>query len=109
MSLPPRAARPKYHEPVQAKTLLVVLGGLAGVVVLHRVLLWAERRGFVHYRRRGSSGALGNAMLELQAILEPAKRHVIEERLRDPAEDAEAGDPPGPRAAAPSGARGARG
>jgi len=72
---------------------------------LHRAALWAEARGLIHYRRRGTSGSLGNAMLEVQAILEPSKRHVIEERVRDPAEDAESGDPPSGRVGTAAGAR----
>jgi hypothetical protein len=76
--------------------LVLAVVGLVALGALHRAALWAEARGLIHYRRRGASGALGNALLEVQAILEPSKRHVIEERLRDPAEDAESGDPPSP-------------
>jgi hypothetical protein len=76
--------------------VLLGLAALAAVYGLHRLALWAEARGFVYYsRRRGSSGALGNAFLELQAIVEPAKRHVIEERVKQRPDASEAGDPPG--------------
>jgi hypothetical protein len=74
---------------------LLALAALAGVYGLHRLALWAEARGFVYYRRRrGGSGALGNALLEVQAIFEPARRHVIEERRQQRREAAETGDPP---------------
>lgn len=76
------------------KTALAVLLGLVVLGALHRAALWAEGRGFIHYRRRGSSGALGSALLELQSIVEPSKRHVVEQRQREPAEAAESGDPP---------------
>jgi len=67
----------------------------AGLYALHRAAVWAERRGWIYYReRRGSSGSLGNALLEVHALLEPSKRHVVEERRRDVAEDEESGDPP---------------
>lgn len=70
----------------------VLLGGLYG---LHLLALWAERRGLVYYRnRRGSSGTLGNALLEVQAIVEPSRRHVLEERVREPKQAAEPGAPP---------------
>jgi hypothetical protein len=90
---------------MRTELVLAVVGGLAALGALHRAALWAEARGLIHYRRRGTSGALGNALLELQAILEPSKRYVIEERLRSPAEDAESGDPPSRRAGTAAGAR----
>jgi len=62
---------------------------------LHRLASWAERRGWIHYlKRRGSSGALGSALLEIQAIMEPSKRYVLEERRKDDSERPEPGDPP---------------
>jgi len=80
---------------------LVVVGSLAGLFLLDRLLLRMERRGWIHYRRsRGSSGALANSLLEMQALLEPAKRHVVEERRRDDAGPEEIGDGPSPEGAA---------
>jgi len=46
--------------------------------------------------RRGTSSALGNAMLGVQVILEPQNREVLEMRLEDPSEAGESGDPPDP-------------
>jgi hypothetical protein len=61
----------------------------------HSLALWAERRGWIYYsKRRGSSGALGSALLEVQAIMEPSKRFVLEERRKDDSEPSESGDPP---------------
>jgi hypothetical protein len=78
-----------------AMPTLLALAALVAVYGLHRLALWAEARGFVYYRhRRGSSGALGSALLEVQAILEPARRHVVEERVKQRREGAETGDPP---------------
>jgi hypothetical protein len=71
---------------------LAILGGAYG---LHKAAEWAERRGWIYYRKkRGSSGALGNAFLEVQSIVEPSARHVLEERVKDDREDDENGDPP---------------
>lgn len=41
------------------------LAALAGLYGLHRIALWAERRGWIYYgNKHGSSGALGSALLE---------------------------------------------
>jgi len=78
------------------RVLLILALVVAGVYGLHRLALWAERRGWIYYReRRGSSGALGNALLEVHALLEPAQRHVVEERRQDMEEDDDSGEPPG--------------
>ena len=49
-------------------------------------------------KKHGGSGALGNALLEMQAIIEPTKRYVVEERMKAGSETQEAGDPPVPGA-----------
>ena len=71
---------------------LTIFGGCYG---LHKTAEWAERRGWIYYRKmRGNSGALGNAFLEVQSVIEPSVRHVLEERVKDDREDDENGDPP---------------
>lgn len=79
---------------------LAVFAALAaGLYGLHRFSVWAESRGRVKFRdRRGSSGALGSAFLELQSMLEPSKRHVVEERRKEDVDESDAGDPPIPGA-----------
>lgn len=68
-----------------------------GLMTLHRLARWAERRGWIYYlERRPSRGALGNAFLEVQALLEPAARQLIEIREAEPAEEDEQGEPPAP-------------
>ena len=82
----------------------LALGALAALVLLyglHRVALWAERRGWIYYRRRrGTSAALGNALLNVQSLVEPSRKHVLEERVKETRHDDESGDPPetGPEA-----------
>jgi hypothetical protein len=79
------------------KYVLAVFAVIAGLYCLHRMALGWERRGWIYYRtRHGSSGGLGSALLEIQAIVEPSKRHVLEERMKDDREPDEAGDPPSP-------------
>jgi len=75
----------------------ILIGSIAvlGLYLLDRLGLWAERQGWIYYRyKRSSRGAIGNAILELQAIAEPTKRHVIEERKRIRKEEKDSGDKP---------------
>ena len=77
--------------------VLVGLAVLGALYCLHRIAVWAEGRGWIYYRKRqGSSGALGNAFLEVQANIDPSAKYVLEERMRDDLEEEESGDPPDP-------------
>jgi len=82
-----------------------ILGIVVALYLAHRLAVFAEDRGWIYYRRRGSASSMGNAMLEVQSMFEPGQRAVLEERLRDGAEAEESGDPPEagaiPGAAAP--------
>jgi hypothetical protein len=84
------------------KTLLIwaaILAG-AGVVLfaLDRLALWMEARGWLYWRKtqHSSSGSLGNAFLEIQTMVDPGKRHVLEVRRQEETEDADSGAPPDP-------------
>jgi hypothetical protein len=69
--------------------------GVVTIYVLHRLSRWMHRRGWIRWRmRRGTSSALGNAMLGVQMIFEPQTRDVLEMRLEEPSEAGESGDPP---------------
>ncbi len=86
MALPPTAA-----------TLLLLAAAAGALYGAHRLALWAEGRGWVFYRRRRPTrSALGNAFLEVQSLLEPGQRRVVEERTRVEEEADAAGDPPEP-------------
>lgn len=77
------------------KTAAVLFAVAALVFVVHRVALWAEARGWIYYlRRKPKSSALGNAFLEVQALIEPEKRQLAEVRREDAAEEAPSGEPP---------------
>jgi hypothetical protein len=75
-----------------------LLWGIAAIgllFLLDRLALWAEGRGWMYYRKKqGSSGAVGNAFLEVQTIFEPGKRHILEERMKKSAESQASGDKP---------------
>lgn len=77
------------------KAAAILLAVAVLVFVLHRVALWAEARGWIYYRRRRpQSSALGNAFLEVQALIEPEKRQLVEVRKEEAAEEDRSGEPP---------------
>lgn len=60
--------------------LLWIALGATALYGLHRLALWAERRGWIYYRQhRAPAGAAGLAMLEATSLIDPAVEHVIEE------------------------------
>lgn len=60
---------------------------VATLVVLDRLLLAAERRGWVYWRRsRASTSRASSALLSIQSIFEPDREHVVEERVREEAD-----------------------
>ena len=77
------------------KVFLVVLALIGLLYVLHRVALWAEGRGWVYYlNSKPSNSALGNAFLEIQSMIEPDKRQLVEARKEEAVEEDEQGEPP---------------
>ena len=72
----------------------VIAIGVA-LYALRRLGLWMEERGWIYDKKKhGSSGTLSSAVLEVQTLLEPSKRHVLELKRRDESEQDESGDPP---------------
>lgn len=71
---------------------LVMLGAL---LLLDRVLLRLERKGWINYRRRGlsRSGAAFHA-LTLQSIFSPGAEHLVEIQYQQVEEHDDSGDPP---------------
>jgi len=85
------------------KILLWIAG--AGIVffLLDRILLKMESRGWIYYRRKKPAGSsLGNAFLEIQSILEPSKKALVEIKKEEKKEQADSGDPPTPEDRAPA-------
>jgi hypothetical protein len=62
-----------------------------------RLLLAAERRGWIYYRttppRRASAGT---ALLSVEAIFRPEVQHVVDERAALETDEDADGEPPGP-------------
>ncbi|HEY8376657.1 MAG TPA: hypothetical protein VIK91_09225 [Nannocystis sp.] len=74
---------------------LTVVLVLVGLFVLDRLLLAAERRGWIYYRvKKPSTTGAGNALVELQAMLNPASQHVIVAQKEQKAERTDDGGPP---------------
>ncbi len=46
--------------------------------------LWLERKGWLYYRnKKPTGGAIGGALQELNALLSPSNRHVIETKQNE--------------------------
>lgn len=71
--------------------LLLITAAVIAIASIGIALI--VREGRQHPR---SSGSLGSAMLELQTLIDPAKKQVLEARhaLEESEEDDESGDPP---------------
>jgi hypothetical protein len=80
-----------------ADALRWIVEGVVTLVVVDQLLLAAERRGWIRWRRtKADRRAVGRAALQVQSLFEPAVEHVVEERSRVGAQDDEDGDPPDP-------------
>lgn len=53
----------------------------AAFYALHRLACWMESHGWLYWTKSGGhSTRVGNALLEIQQLTDPSKRHVIEIR-----------------------------
>lgn len=74
--------------------LLWLLVAALGAFLFDRLMLAAEARGWIYWRKkRGSHGMPASAFLEVQRIFEPSKKYVLEVQEQEPEADEE-GDPP---------------
>ncbi len=67
------------------QTGITWIGGILAVLfLLHLVASWAEKKGWIYYRRgggKGTSAAMSNALAEFEAVLNPAAEHrIVEEQ-----------------------------
>ncbi len=61
------------------RLIIIILAGMVALYLLDQLGLWLERKGWLYYRRRKpESGIIGNSLQELNALLLPSNRHVIE-------------------------------
>jgi hypothetical protein len=76
------------------KVLYLTLAAVA-LFLIDRLGLWLEDRGYIYYRKKsGSASAMGNAFLEIQSMVDPAAKHVLEMRQDEIGEQDDSGDPP---------------
>jgi hypothetical protein len=77
------------------KLAFILIALVAAAFVLDRLMLKAEERGWIYWRRRkGSHGMAASAALEVHQILEPSKEYVLEVQRDQAPESDEEGDPP---------------
>lgn len=77
------------------RTLAIVVGVAAVLYVLDRLLLAAEDRGWIYWRRsKPSPGTRAGALMELHALLEPDRKHTVEVLREETHEEDDEGDPP---------------
>jgi hypothetical protein len=70
------------------KAVVIVILIVLGLAGLHLLALWLERKGWLYYKHeKPGSHRLGNAFLEIQSILEPGKKIIIEAREREKKEE----------------------
>ncbi len=74
--------------------LLVVVGLPLLLFGADRLLLWMEWRGWIFYRNsRPDPKNLGPAFLEIDALLQPGKRHVLEQKVEQREQEDDEGGP----------------
>jgi len=77
------------------KPAIWILGVVVAVYLLHRLALWMEGRGWMYYKhKQAARSTLGNAFLEVQSLVDPGKRPVLEAKRVEQGEEDESGDPP---------------
>ena len=77
--------------------LIVWIGAvIAAALVVDRLLLAMEARGWLYYRRtRGRRGGAIYHMLEMHSIFEPGIQQVLELSVHEEQQEDESGAPPG--------------
>jgi len=75
------------------KWVLIIFGICVSLLACHNLLLWMEDRGWIYYhKKKASPGTAASAWLQLQSLVEPSKKHVLQvEREEYEEQDGEAG------------------
>jgi len=77
------------------RLIVLALVATAVLLLLDRLLLRLESRGWINYRKSGlNRGAAMYHTLQLTAIFQPEMEHVIETKYEEREEADESGDPP---------------
>ncbi len=72
------------------------LGAVVALLVLDRIALWAESRGWIYWRRRSRGGGGGGVFADVYLLFQPSRQHIVEEqdRQRLTIAQKETGEPP---------------
>ena len=77
--------------------------GIPMLYLAHRLLLRLEKKGYIYYSKSGGAvDRAGMAMLEVQSMMEPGKKYILEAKREQGHQSSLPGGPPDP----PSGQRG---
>jgi hypothetical protein len=74
------------------------VGGIAALVFLIWFLGWIVGALFPSTKRKRAYATMGNALMRVDALLQPSRGHIIEAREYEEVEQDESGDPPEPGA-----------
>jgi hypothetical protein len=75
------------------RILVIALAVAGALFAADRLLLAAERRGWIYWRRkRASPCSAASAMLEIQSIVEPGRAHVADAVRAEETERDDEGD-----------------
>lgn len=78
------------------------LSGIVMLLLLDQLAIWMESKGWIYWRKnKGVSSRLGNSFLEIQSMVEPGKKYVIEAKQEVRRKKTNSGDPPSPGKASP--------
>lgn len=77
---------------------LWIVGVVVALFALDRLGVWAESKGWIYWRRKPQSGAIGAALMELNSFTNPAAEHVVVAKDAKKLEEKDNGDddPPPP-------------
>ncbi|MGQ9801988.1 MAG: hypothetical protein ACUVRL_10050 [Candidatus Saccharicenans sp.] len=75
------------------KIIFWILAVIGFLLALDRLLLYLEIKGWIYYRRKKPNpGSVGNVCLEIQQLLEPSKKYVIQVKKEEKKEQQESGE-----------------
>jgi hypothetical protein len=67
--------------PLWSKVLLIAAGVLVGLLVVDRLALWMESRGWIYWRKvKPKGGGMAAGLTAMHTLVEPEVRYVIEDR-----------------------------
>lgn len=75
--------------------LVWIILSLATIVAIDQILLWAERRGWVYWRKtKGRRGGMGEVFSGVEASINPRAEYVQVAKRTKKRDDRSASDPP---------------